>query len=191
MSGPNASPEIGQQNYRTPQRFLAACRARLGVEEFVWDLACSTHDCVGTLGGYEHPEIDALQEDWSVITRAAPGGVCWLNPPFAQSGAFARKCAEPGAPPIVALVPVAIGTGWWRSYVHRKAVVVGCGRLVFDTPEGTPVLGKNGRPQPINRDCAVLAYNLLPASTEWYLLENFQTWQLNLTPSAPGASLYK
>lgn len=191
MSGPNSAPEIGQQNFRTPASFLAACRARFGLKEFVWDLACSAHDCVGTLGGYEHPEIDALAEDWSVISRAAPGGVCFLNPPFAQSGAFARKCAEAGAPPIVVLVPVAIGTRWWRDYVHRKAVVVGCGRLVFNNPDGTPVVGKNGKPQPINRDCAVLAYNLLPVGTEWYLLEDWKNWHLNLTPDTSGASLNK
>ncbi len=173
MSGPNSAPEIGQQNYRTGQPFLESCCRRFGIKEFFFDLACTTQDCIGTEGGFTYPEIDALKEDWTFLAQLP--GTSFFNPPFAQSGAFAAKAASSGAH-IVGLVPVAIGTQWWQQHVHRKAVVVGVGRLVFNTPEGTPVLGKTGKPQAINRDCAVLAYNILPPGTEWYLLESWRTW---------------
>jgi hypothetical protein len=172
MSGPNSNPEVGQQNYRTPPDFLIACLRRAGFEDFAFDLACTAADCVGAEGGFMYPELNALEEDWSFL---ADVGLSWLNPPFAQSGAFAKKCAESGIP-ILANVPVAIGTNWWRQYVHRKAVVLGVGRLVYNLPDGSPVLGKNGKPQGINRDVCVLAYNILPAGHDWYPLENFRRW---------------
>jgi hypothetical protein len=174
MSGPNSAPEVGQQNYRTPATFLAACMRRFAIPEsegFVFDLACTVDDCVShdKVSGFAHPELDALAEDWTFLAHIP--GVCWLNPPFAQSGAFAEKCAGSGAR-ILALVPVAIGTQWWRKHVHRKAVIVGCGRLAFDLPDGTPMKTA------INRDCALLAYNILPTGpgAEHYLLENWRDW---------------
>lgn len=183
MSGPNSAPEVGQQNYRTPKAFLAACQRRFELDcGFMWDLACTEQDCVGVAGGYFFPQVDALAQDWAKDFDGLDG-ICWLNPPFAMSGAFAAKCAGSGAR-ILALVPVAIGTRWWRQHVHRRATVVGCGRLVFDLPDGTPVLGKNGKPQGINRDCALLAYNV-PVPTRNavrgevfgdYLLEDWNTW---------------
>jgi hypothetical protein len=179
VSGPNSNPEIGQQCYRTPPAFLEACLRRFGAQQFTFDLACTEVDCVGAEGGFTYPEINALTEDWSflsTISFLAPNDICWLNPPFAQSGAFAKKCAEAEHVKILALVPVAIGTKWWREYVHRKAVVVGVGRLVFNNTDGTPVLGKNGKPQGINRDCALLGYNVMPPGTDWYLLENWNRW---------------
>jgi hypothetical protein len=171
MSGPNSEPGIGNQNFRTPASFLASCQRRFQIPGgFGWDLACTETDCVGTSGGYFFDRgINALAEDWTEL--ADPGITCWLNPPFATSGAFAEKCAGSGAR-ILALVPVAIGTRWWRQHVHRKAVVVGCGRLAFDLPDGTPMKTA------INRDCALLAYNILPTGpgAEHYLLENWKQW---------------
>lgn len=176
MSGPNSLPEIGQQDYRTPKNVLAACFRRFDLKGFVWDYACSLTNCVGEQGGYSHPEVDALVEDWHDIAACFPEGTGFVNPPFAQSGAFAAKCAGSGAR-IVALVPVAIGTQWWKKHVHNVAHVVGVGRIVFDLPDGSgPVVGKNGKPQPINRDCALLAYNILPPSTPRYLLEDWRDW---------------
>lgn len=168
MSGPNSKPQIGQQNYRTPPAFLAAVRRRIGIESIDWDLACTTADCVGAAGGYTHPEVDALAEDWTVLARI-PDVTCWVNPPFAQSGAFCAKAASSGAR-VIALVPVAIGTKWWKQHVHRRAVVLGTGRLTFDNPDGTPA------PAPINRDCALLVYNILPEGTDYYLLEDWRLW---------------
>lgn len=174
MSGPNSAPELGQQNYRTPKAFLGAVKRRFELTQLDWDLACTELDCVGESGGYFFDKgVDALTQDWSEL--ADPGITAWVNPPFAQSGAFCARAAASGAR-VLALVPVAIGTQWWRRYVHQHAVVAGVGRLVFDMPDGTPVLGKNGKPQGINRDCALLAYNVLPDVTNWYLLENWRSW---------------
>jgi hypothetical protein len=150
-----------------------ACKVRFGLERIDWDLACSVHDCVGDSGGYTHPQHDALQEDWGALADMT----CWCNPPFALSAAFAEKAASTVGMRALLLVPVAIGTRWWREYVHHKAVVAGVGRLVFNNTDGTPVRGKSGRPQGINRDCALLAYNVLPTGTEWYLLEGWKAWR--------------
>ena len=176
MSGPNSNPELGQQNYRTPKAFLDAALRRLGKERFVWDLACSEHDCVGAEGGFTYPAIDALKEDWRFLREAFPDEVSFCNPPFAQSKDFARKAAESNIP-CALLVPVALGTRWWREYVHRKAEVLGVGRLVFNNPDGTPVLGKNGKPQGINRDCCLLVYGMGAHTAEGhYPLEDWQKW---------------
>jgi hypothetical protein len=175
VSGPNSAPEIGQQIYRTPRAFLEACKRRFGLTSIDWDLACTELDCVGESGGYTYPQVDALLEDWSELAACGPGVTCFVNPPFAQSGAFCGKAAASGAR-VLALIPVAIGTRWWKQHVHRKAVVAGVGRLVFNNPDGSPVCGKNGKPQGINRDCALLAYNILPTGTDWYLLENWRDW---------------
>jgi hypothetical protein len=175
VSGPNSKTQQGLQGYRTPPEFLERVKRRLGVEHFVWDLACTPADCVSEAGGYTHPECDALTEDWSVIKRGAGGAIIWLNPPFAQAGAFARKCAESGAT-IAALVPVALGTNWWRQYVHERAVVLGVGRVRFNLPDGTPM------PTAINRDVALLVYADHPGfvcglqAGSWYPLEDWSEW---------------
>jgi hypothetical protein len=179
VSGPNAPAAIGQQNFRTPDDMLDACLRRFKLHHFAWDLACSEHDCVGLNGGFEHPRVDALTADWAPL---AGRGVCWLNPPFAKAGKFCKRAADAAELGVrtVALVPVALGTRWWRRYVHQRAVVVGVGRVVFDNPDGSPVLGKSGKPQAINRDVAVLAYGLGDAVGadvgDWYLLEDWRTW---------------
>jgi hypothetical protein len=158
---------------------IDACCRRFGIPYFSWDLACSEHDCLGLNGGYMYPAVDALAQDWSVLSGR---GVCWLNPPFAKAGKFCQRAADAADAGVrtVALVPVALGTRWWRRYVHQRAVVVGVGRVVFNNPDGTPVLGKGGKPQAINRDVAVLAYGmptrLLEPDGEWYLLEDWRTW---------------
>lgn len=171
MSGPNSAPEIGQQNYRTPEDFLAACRRRFEVASIDWDLACTELDCVGESGGYFFDKgVDALTQDWGDLAACGPGVTAWCNPPFAQSKAFAAKAASTPALRSLLLVPVALGTAWWRAHVHRKAVVAGVGRLTFNKPDGTRM------PAGINRDCALLAYNVLPVGTDWYLLENWRLW---------------
>lgn len=175
MSGPNSKPQKGNQNFRTPKPFLDAVLRRLGWACFDFDLACTLEDSVGVQGGWTHPRVNALTADWQQLTEAN----CWLNPPFAKAGAFAAKCASSGAR-IAALVPVALGTRWWREHVHEKAVVLGVGRLTFNLPDGTPMLNpKTGKPQGINRDCALLVYGgVVPSSMyrSWYPCEDWKKW---------------
>jgi hypothetical protein len=174
MSGPNSNPEIGQQDYRTPGALLEAIQRRLGIPYFSWDLACQEHNCVGREGGYMWPDMDALKEDWSLIAEL---GWAYCNPPFAQSSAFCRLASRTPGLRAVFVVPVAIGTHWWRQYVHNKAEVLGVGRMVFNLPDGTPVLGKNGKPQGINRDVAILVYGAAAHTTQgYYALEDWRTW---------------
>jgi hypothetical protein len=173
MSGPNSNPEIGQQDYRTPGALLEVIQRRLGIPYFSWDLACQEHNCVGREGGYMWPDMDALKEDWSLIAEL---GWAYCNPPFAQSSAFCRLASRTPGLRAVFVVPVAIGTHWWRQYVHRQASVLGVGRMVFNLPDGTPVLGKNGKPQGINRDVSILVYGDLARTLPEYALEDWRTW---------------
>jgi hypothetical protein len=182
MSGPNAAPEQGLQNYRTPAAFLEAVKRRFELAEgFDWDLACDSANCVAPDGcGYTFDTgVDALAQDWREL--ADPALTNWINPPFGQSRLFAAKCAGSGAR-ILGLFPVALGTQWWKKYVHNVAHVVGVGRIVFDQPDGSgPVVAWNKKketwePSPINRDCALLAYNILSESTPRYLLEDWRDW---------------
>ena len=163
MSGPNSKPQQGAQDYRTPPAFLAAVLRRLGWDRFDWDLACEAHNCVGKCGGFFWPNFDALQQDWAPLKTQ--NLQCFLNPPFNQAGAFAKRCADSGAR-IAALVPVALGTKWWRVGVHEKADVLGVGRLRFNLPNGEPAAAA------INRDCALLSY----PGTGRYLLEDWSKW---------------
>jgi hypothetical protein len=163
MSGPNSAPELGQQNYRTPKAFLEACARRGHWSRYGWDLACTPEDCVAVKGGYFYPDFDALERDWRELGNL----LCWCNPPFAQAGAFARKAAESGIRAHL-LVPVALGTVWWRKYVHQRALVAGVGRVRFLKPDGTPM------PAAINRDCAVLHYG--PGVVPGYACEAFSEW---------------
>lgn len=178
MSGPNSAPEIGQQSYRTPRAFVAGLVRRFGLPAtgFAWDLACDTDNCLGSVGGYTfNTGIDALAQDWTELAGLGDAFVSFLNPPFAQSGVFAAKCASSGAR-IVALVPVALGTMWWRQHVDGHAHIEGVGRIVFDLPDGSgPVVGVTGKPQAINRDCAVLTYNIR-AERPRAFLQDFRTW---------------
>lgn len=178
MSGPNSKPEIGLQTYRTPPTFLAALCRRLGKQHVDFDLACSPHNCVGVSGGFVYPAVDALTQDWSEVALAFEDGLSFCNPEFAQSGAFAAKAAA-HAPSrghrMVLLVPVALGTRWWKQYVHMQAVVLSVGRMKFLLPDGTPMATA------INRDVATLVYGAAPENlgcgkSGWYPLEDHRTW---------------
>lgn len=174
MSGPNSKPELGLQTYRTPPAFLAALCRRLALPHIDWDLACSRHDCVGVSGGYMYPEVDALAQDWSDVANAFHDGLAFCNPEFAQSGAFAAKAASTPELRAALLVPVALGTRWWRAHVHHKANVIGIGRMKFLLPDGTPM------PAAINRDLAVCVYGAgtMPGmdGADWYELEDWRQW---------------
>jgi hypothetical protein len=174
VSGPNAPAAVSsQQSYRTPPDFLARVKRRLGWDAIDADLACETHNCVGRLGFRYDQGVDALATDWRVALEPHDRLRCFLNPPFSKAGAFARKCAESGAT-IAALVPVALGTKWWRQYVHERAVVLGVGRIRFNLPDGTPM------PTAINRDCALLVYGWHQVEAVhgegYYPLEDWSKW---------------
>ncbi len=85
-----------------------------------------------------HVQIDTLDgfdQEWY-------GRRVWMNPPYGR-GLIARamkKAAEErgNAELIVALIPVATGTAWWRKYVEPYADVYFVpGRVKFRKPDGS------------------------------------------------------
>ncbi len=172
MSGPNSKPEAGQQDYRTPQDFLAAVQRKFGVR-LAFDLACTTVDCVvptspcqdmaydvSRFGFCCDTGADALASAWPTTP---PGEAAWCNPPFGRSGAFARVASESMHCRSILLIPASVGSNWFAEHVAGIACVVFLRpRIVFNDPQGSPVVDKYGQKTGINRDCMLAAYGWAP-----------------------------
>jgi hypothetical protein len=163
VSGPNAPPQQGQQDYRTPPDFLAAALRRFQLARWDWDLACEEHNCVAA-HGFKQPHVNALAVDWSPLARA--GATCWLNPDFGKCRLWAPKCASSGVR-IVSLMPASVGSVWFRENCDGKAQVIFLQpRIVFLLPDGTPCEAG------INRDCMLVAWGWAPG----YSCEDWCKW---------------
>lgn len=138
--------------YRTPDDFRAAVVARFGYPHV--DLACTRENVFGR-EGLHTPAWDSLQvdwRDWIPYQPARPYG--WLNPPFAHIAPWAKKAAESGAR-VLMLVPAAIGSNWYRDYVHKHARVYALnGRLDFGSG-------------PYPKDCTLCDYGDEPGLEIW------------------------
>lgn len=68
---------------------------------------------------------DSLNKEWE--------GVCWMNPPYSQSGVWVRKAWEESqrGATVVCLVPSATDTKWWHDYAVKAEVRFVKGRLKF------------------------------------------------------------
>ena len=148
---PKQKPGRSKQDYRTPPEFLAAVKAKFGIDEFDWDLAATRDfDSMTDTSVSERcftESDDALADDsiWP-----ANGGWNWLNPPYAHIAPWVKKAweslSERGAHTLM-LVPAGVGANWWRDWVHDKAFVYLLnGRISFD----------GNAPYP--KDCVLLAY---------------------------------
>ena len=144
MPMPPQKPGRSRQDYGTPPQFLQAVKDRLGIEDFVWDLAASPSNSVTTY--YWDEEQNSLVQDWHAMK-----GWQWLNPPFSHLSPWVEKCwreSQVGAS-IACLVPAGVGANWWRDWVDNKAHVIFLnGRLTFA-----------GERTPYPKDCALLLYN--------------------------------
>lgn len=100
------------QDYGTPPEFIAAVERAFG--PLVLDLAAHerNHVCADWLGpGGLCP--DSLVAPWHEAD-----GLLWLNPPFAETKRWAKKCAEEAqlGARIAMLAPANIGAAWfWRD----------------------------------------------------------------------------
>lgn len=116
---PKQKPGVSKQDYATPAVFLDAVKARLGITEFVIDLAASAENTKAHVWFDE--QRDALSVPrWEFFIQ---DGWAWLNPPFAQIAPWARKCAETVArsdAKIAFLVPAAVGSNWYRDYMDGQ-----------------------------------------------------------------------
>lgn len=148
-----------KQDYGTPIEFMRAVGLRFGWPAF--DLACTRENAKAPVG-YYHPEDDAFEHDWSILA-----GVLWLNPPFANIGPWARKCAVEGSTRrglLLLLTPASIGTDWYANHVHRHAMVLGLSpRLTFE-----------GTTDPYPKDLMLSVYG--------YGMSGFDTWRWTEPP---------
>lgn len=158
-----------KQNYSTPMRFVEAVKKKFGVE-FACDLAATKDNTKAKLYfGPDHPRIDC-RDSLSPECSWIDVGEAWLNPPFSSIAPWATKClrtlrarekaaAGMAVSCIFLLVPAAVGSNWWRAYVHKKARVYFLnGRIPFD-----PAKPKWGYP----KDCALVVYGEKPGYRVW------------------------
>lgn len=124
--------DINQGVYKTDPLFMSVVNKEYRV---VFDLAADSGNAQAD--GYFTEKDDALSDSWSWagITKETDGGFLWLNPPYDDIGAWARRCAVEAAEgaKILFLVPASVGSNWYRKYVEDFALVhLLNGRLTFD-----------------------------------------------------------
>ena len=167
MAEPRQKPGRSKQDYETPADFIAAVKDRLQVTRFAHDFAASatnrkapTHFDVAT-DALSVPRWElSLRQNACPVTRIAWG---WLNPPFRRIAPWAMRCAQTreAGGRIALLVPAAVGSNWFKNYVHGHALVLALnGRIHFD-PE-RPTWG-------FPKDCILALYSpeLLPRFEVW------------------------
>ncbi len=151
---PAQKPGSSKQDYGTPDDFLTAAKAYLGIEDFDIDLAASPENAV--TGCYYTADDDALVQPWKV-----GDGWNWLNPEYSRIEPWVQRAyeqAQLGARTAV-LIPASVGANWWARWVHSHAhIVLLNGRLQFKGAIGL-----------YPKDCALLLYaaELPPEYTVW------------------------
>lgn len=131
--------------WRTPPEVFAALDA-----EFLFTLDAAASEDDHLVPWYLTPEDDALSADWSAHAGERPGsaGAYFVNPPYSGPRAAPRsaglaewlKTAEGEAHaagcPVVALVPAAFGSPWFRLAVERATEIrIYTRRLAFIHPD--------------------------------------------------------
>lgn len=155
MPEPDQKPYRSKQDYGTPADFLDAVKRRLGITSFSMDFAADYANCKAKAFWDDgHNSLSIRPETW----RAAVGnGWGWLNPPFTTIGPWAERCVQTRelGGSVAFLVPAAVGSNWYRDFVHGKAFVLGLnGRLAFMPDKPTWLYPK---------DCILALYSPLYA----------------------------
>lgn len=151
---PAQRPGRSKQDYSTPPEFIAAVEKQWGKLEL--DLAAREDNAKAQY--YLTPEDDSLScawhQDYGSVVRM------WLNPPYADIGPWAAKCAETRLVPggrIFFLVPASIGSNWFAEHVHGRALVLALSpRLTFE-----------GCTTPYPKDCILAVYGEGPGFDVW------------------------
>lgn len=152
---PAQRPHRSKQNYGTPWEFIYAVEKPWG--PIIFDLAASEgnqkvrgiwQNC------YFSEAEDSLSQSWTGY------GNFWLNPPYTDIGAWAKKAAFEhviGRNKIFMLVPASIGSNWFAEHVHGKAAVLALSpRLTFE-----------GCKDPYPKDCILAIYGETPSFDVW------------------------
>lgn len=133
----NGKFESAKQDWETPPEFFNRLNA-----EFNFDCDLAASDANAKCNKYFTSETNAMAQTWR--------GVCWLNPPYGESGYklsdWVKKAfneSQAGNCKVVMLIPARTNTTWWRQYCHRaKEVRLICGRPKF-------IGATHGLPQPL------------------------------------------
>jgi hypothetical protein len=121
----------------------------LDVEAFAFDFAASaTNAKAADYWSVDDNSLMQSPKDWAL---ACVGGWGWLNPPFSNIGAWAKKCNEArqhGAR-IAFLVPASVGSNWFFDHIWQE--------------DGVRVYYLNGRPSfdgkaPFPKDCMLVLF---------------------------------
>lgn len=166
MPEPKQKPGLSGQVFRTPQNFLVPVRTYLGIGAFAHDFAANVHNRVCDSWWGEETNSPA-QEPYQWATKVN-GGWGWLNPPFKRMAPWVRRCWEMQQfdGQVALLVPAAVGSNWWRDYVHGKAHVLFLnGRIAF--MEDRPTWG-------YPKDCALCLYS---SASQWEPTYKVWSWK--------------
>lgn len=114
-----------EQAVGTPPAFLRVVEWLLQ-DRIAWDLACTKENAVAPRY-FDYPAVDSLAQDWNQCE-----GLCWINPPFNNIAAFAKKAAE-SRNRIAMLIPASVGTNYFADFIdgHAKSVVFVRPRIRF------------------------------------------------------------
>lgn len=162
MSVPKQKPGSSKQDYATPHIFLDAVHAKLGIEEFGWDLAASEDNTVSPIGYYSEAQ-NALVKNWTEVSK----GWLWLNPPFSDIDPWAHKSwlSSLDGAKIALLVPASVGSNWFKKYCWNKAFVLYLnGRLAFIPDKPNWLYPK---------DCMLVLYN------NWAVGSDIWRWKVD------------
>lgn len=145
MPVPKQKPGRSKQDYRTPPEFLQALKNKLGISEFMCDVAATKDNAVASR--YFTEEDNALEQYWGFGEH----GWVYCNPPFGDIKPWLAKAyseVRNNQAKVAMLVPASVGANWWLAWVHEVAYVLFLnGRLTFV-----------GETTPYPKDCAVLLY---------------------------------
>jgi phage N-6-adenine-methyltransferase len=132
MNGYKRRFESRDQEWGTPDYLFSILHKEFG---FTCDVAANSSNA--KVENYIDEEQDALSLPWS--------GVCWLNPPYKQNGAWAKKALEESrnGAIVVMLIPARTNTNWWHEYCMKADEI----RLIWGRPRF--VGAKYGLPQPL------------------------------------------
>jgi phage N-6-adenine-methyltransferase len=129
---PKQKPGKSKQDYETPWEFIRAVEQRFG--SLTWDLAANEQNRKADL--FIGEDQNALSMCWGILS-----GNLWLNPPFGKISLWAEKCAitQRAMGRILLLVPASVGSNWFASHVHNKALVLALApRISFDGKSSFP-----------------------------------------------------
>lgn len=161
MAMPRQKPHRSKQDYKTPEDFVAAAKAKLGIGLFSFDFAADASNAQAP--HWWGVDFDSLKQSPETWFAAAAGGWAWLNPPFADIEPWARRCwqLKQAGGRVAFLVPAGVGANWFKRYVHGKALVLFLnGRLAFI----------DGKPKELYpKDCVLCLYapDMAPGYQVW------------------------